>query len=436
MLLAQLLCKPSTASDWMFNEDLASYITRPELRPPLFNVKIYDPAAIAPGYWFVAPYNDLKPEKYSRKYSPCQELVWSGACIFENRNAFDFKPLASSGEDGMHNVSMILGSALEHGRHMKGMGIILNNSLEIIQTIPAPRSSQVINMHEFNIVDDGKHALTVMYEAQFVENSASGGAGPSWDAIWIGNNGFQEVDIASGEVRFQWWALDHVDPSESVEPIPLGPGSSENSWDFFHLNSVDKNAEGDYLISARNTNGVYKISGGNGTILWRLGGTASGIKTDGFSFSRQHDARFQKGAGSTTTISLLDNAVPPPGRGSEPNKSSSVVMIELNNEKSPPTARLLRRYSRPDGGISQVRGNAQVLQNGNIFVNWAQDGYISEFTQEGQCGLQTCLQIFTPTVPDPQGSCVWPGHQINNDSFSHELERRNGGSEVEAIWYA
>lgn len=161
-----------------------------------------------------------------------QELVWSGACIFENRNAFDFKPLASSGEDGMHNVSMILGSALEHGRHMKGMGIILNNSLEIIQTVPAPRSSQVINMHEFNIVDDGKHALTVMYEAQFVENSAFGGAGPSWDAIWIGNNGFQEVDIASGEVRFQWWALDHVDPSESVERIPLGPGSSENSWDF------------------------------------------------------------------------------------------------------------------------------------------------------------------------------------------------------------
>lgn len=151
---------------------------------------------------------------------------------------------------------------------------------------------------------------------------------------------------------------------------------------------MDKNAEGDYLISARNTNGVYKISGGNGTILWRLGGTASGIKTDGFSFSRQHDARFQKGAGSTTTISLLDNAVPPPGRGSEPNKSSSVVMIELNNEKSPPTARLLRRYSRPDGGISQVRGNAQVLQNGNIFVNWAQDGYISEFTQEGQCVME------------------------------------------------
>jgi hypothetical protein len=38
-------------------------------------------------------------------------------------------------------------------------------------------------------------------------------------------------------------------------------------WDYFHINSVDKDDAGDYLISARHTSTVYKFSGINGTIL-------------------------------------------------------------------------------------------------------------------------------------------------------------------------
>ena len=57
-----------------------------------------------------------------------------------------------------------------------------------------------------------------------------------------------------------------------------------------HMNSVDKNDDGDYMISARYTNAIYKISEKDGSLLWTLGGLNSDFELEkGFNFSRQHD---------------------------------------------------------------------------------------------------------------------------------------------------
>lgn len=51
-------------------------------------------------------------------------------------------------------------------------------------------------------------------------------------------------------------------------------------------------------------------------------------------------------------------------------------------------ATLVARYPRPDGGFTRLRGNAQILPNGNIFAGWSEQGYHSEFTPDGTCLME------------------------------------------------
>jgi hypothetical protein len=137
-----------------------------------------------------------------------------------------------------------------------------------------------------------------------------------------------------------------------------------------HLNSVDKNEEGDYLISARHASTIYKISRRDGSIIWQLGGkNTSFVHINGFDFSFQHDARFREVNSSTTVISLFNNA----SNGMKSLKTantSSVLYIALKTDTSPMTARVIREIHRPDGKQTALRGNAQQLPNGNVFTCW------------------------------------------------------------------
>jgi len=78
---------------------------------------------------------------------------------------------------------------------------------------------------------------------------------PFW--VWRGERSqelvdcaVQEIDIRTGLVMWAWHSLGHVDVSESYSKAPTG---SESPYDYFHLNSVQLLANGDFLISARNT---------------------------------------------------------------------------------------------------------------------------------------------------------------------------------------
>ena len=44
-------------------------------------------------------------------------------------------------------------------------------------------------------------------------------------------------------------------------------------YDIVHINSVEEMADGDYLISLRHTDSVYRLDGATGAIEWKLGGT-------------------------------------------------------------------------------------------------------------------------------------------------------------------
>lgn len=45
---------------------------------------------------------------------------------------------------------------------------------------------------------------------------------------------------------------------------------------------------------------------------------------------------------------------------------------------------MIKRFYRPDGGLTRLRGNVQTLPNGNTFVGWSEGGYQSESSADGK----------------------------------------------------
>lgn len=169
------------------------------------------------------------------------------------------------------------------------------------------------------------------------------------------------------------------------EGLP-GTGLNESDgWNYFHINSVDKDDEGNYLVSARNMAALYKINGTRGDVIWQLGGLNGGSDFELSAedvFAYQHHARFRGRSedGGKEIITLFDN-----GAHSAPVKThptSRVRIHELDHLRN--TATALRTFGAPDGLSAHTQGSAQLLPGGNIFVNWGQAGAITEFADSGE----------------------------------------------------
>lgn len=146
-----------------------------------------------------------------------------------------------------------------------------------------------------------------------------------------------------------------------------------------HINSVDKNTDGDYLVSGRHTSTIYKISGADGSIIWKLGGKNSTFTLENFNFTYQHDARFLSENSTTTVISIFDNASNGPN-GSSSYSSGKIIAIDNSTNQ----ATLLQSFVAPDGGLlASSQGTFRTLPNGNWFLGWGNNPAISEHDADG-----------------------------------------------------
>src|SRR5581483_5852987 len=120
-----------------------------------------------------------------------------------------------------------------------------------------------VDLHEF-LVSSRDTALLTSYEVRDVDLRALGGRRrhPVLGGV------VQELEIPHSRIVSEWRSLDHVAPAESHQKI--GP-----RFDYFHLNSIDVDVDGNLLLSARNTWAVYKVDRHTGRVIWRLGGKKS-----------------------------------------------------------------------------------------------------------------------------------------------------------------
>jgi hypothetical protein len=174
--------------------------------------------------------------------------------------------------------------------------------------------------------------------------------------------------------------------------LPINPGqagsgyNSSDAWDYFHINSVDKDSEGNYLISARDACAVHKINGSTSEIIWRLGGNKSDFELGPeVKFCFQHHARFVSKDGDEEVISLYDNSAhgTEDGHGHEihthPFSRGKLIRVNTATWK----ATIVQAFHPPDNLLSKSQGSTQLLPNGNVLVNWGSEGAVTEFRADG-----------------------------------------------------
>lgn len=198
---------------------------------------------------------------------------------------------------------------------------------------------------------------------------------------WIWDSVIQEINIETNEVLFEWSASEHYGTEESYFPAGTAGLRRSYAYDFFHINSIDKDSFGNYLVSSRYFHSVTYIEGKTGEILWVLGGRRNNFRdlSDGkaTAFAWQHDAHW---TADHSGITLFDNGA---RYGLKPSvESSRAVHISLDLEAM--TAEIVREYVNPRKIISASQGSIQVLDTGNVLVGYGYNAAWTEYSSEGE----------------------------------------------------
>ncbi|GLI75227.1 hypothetical protein PoHVEF18_003480 [Penicillium ochrochloron] len=256
------------------------------------------------------------------------------------------------------------------------------------------------DLHEFQITRDDT-ALFAVYEILPADLREIGGPKNGW----IYDGLFQEVDVETNKLLFQWRASEHFPFQESERDREEGDGDTEdNPWDFFHINSIDKDWRGNYLVSSRYMSSLAYIDGRTGAVLWKLGGKQNSFldMSDGAAtnISWQHHARFQVEYETNTTrkISLFDNSSR--GEGAPENTSRGLI-VEINEEIM--TVTLVQEYWNQVPISSQSQGSMQILENGNVLLGYGYSAAWTEFTADGET---LCEAHFGPQTQFHRGQVL------------------------------
>jgi hypothetical protein len=326
--------------------------TRPDLQIPALTVTRRE-QGVSNDPIFIAPYN-----------APVGQV---GAVIVDNEGQPIWEnPLAGKVTTNFR-VQSYRGSPvltwweglIEFG-HGVGEYVIADSNYRTVRRVHAAGGLRG-DLHEF-VITPRDTALLTSYVIRNADLSSVGGPrkGTIQDAI------FQEVDLATGRLLLEWRSLDHVPLTESYAPVEA------KNWDFFHINSVDLDGDGNLLISSRSMQTVYKLDKA-GKILWRLGGKHSDFAIgSGAHFAWQHHVRRQPDG----TLTIFDNGATP-----AVEKLSRGLILELDEQAM--TATLLRQYTHPKI-LSGSQGSMQLLANGNVFVGWGEIPRVSEFDYAGR----------------------------------------------------
>jgi hypothetical protein len=186
--------------------------------------------------------------------------------------------------------------------------------------------------------------------------------------------------------------------------------NSSDAWNYFHINSVDKDDEGNFLISARNSRAIFKINGKTGDVIWKLGGLHGSNFTipKNVEFAFQHDARFRSRSedGTIEVISFFDNAAHT-APGWDLSTLSRGRYVQLNHTSGEATG--VATFPAPFGLSAQSQGNNQLLPNGNVFINWGQAGAVTEFAWDGE----VLFHAFLDSEPAGQHVQSYRGFRAN-----------------------
>jgi len=219
-----------------------------------------------------------------------------------------------------------------------------------------PMQSAETGVHELRLFVDGSRLL---YGAQreAVDMRPHGG----WDGTEVRHCVVEYH--RPGLPLFTWSTADGMEYTDSYDG-PAWPHINP-----YHVNAIDRDADGNLLVSMRNASQIVKIDVATGNVLWRLGGKRNEFTFIGDpfgGFSRQHGIRRL----SNGNIILFDNG----------NDHASPVSraVEYQLDERAKTARMVWEYRDTTYGFAM--GFAERLPNGNTLICFGTARVIKEVT--------------------------------------------------------
>lgn len=235
---------------------------------------------------------------------------------------------------------------------------LVDSTFTIVDSV-VPKNGVLFDGHDIQILPNGNFLILGMEKVIMNLSSYNyfgpNNTNPGSNSATVTCGVIQEQDPAKNVV-FEWHCKDHYSFSD-VDPTWL---SSPANVDWTHLNAVEKDYDGNYLLSTRHFNEITKINKNTGLIIWRLGGNANQFTftNDVQKFIGQHDIRRL----TNGNITLFDN-----GKISPPH-AATAKEYQLNETTL--IANLVWSYIEDTSNFSRSLGNHQRLNNGNTLVNY------------------------------------------------------------------
>ncbi|HEX4734851.1 MAG TPA: arylsulfotransferase family protein [Thermoleophilaceae bacterium] len=362
-------------------EGLASYVTQPKLTPALLTVNT-SRSGQAPGFIFIA--------MFQNKFFTQPLVGTGGPMVLDNKGHYVWLKAATKTAPDTLNLQVqryqgkpvltYWDGTVSNTGEMLGNWHVLNDRYKEIAKIPAELDGWRPSGHEFYITKSGT-ALTTGYK--YIPHRDLSSRGGSTDQTLL-DSGVVEVDIKTGKLVRAWSADGHIPMSDGVPPANPNSPAAYDPW---HINSIDVDKDGNWLVSMRNTWAIYKINSTTGAIIWTLGGKSSSFAVpDNVAFAFQHDARWLPNGEMTIFDNDCCALIPQPSgppKTAPPIHGSQSRGMQIKVDEANKTVSLAREDKLYDL-IAGTQGSRQVLSNGNVMIGWGQQPFYSEFSKAGK----------------------------------------------------
>lgn len=293
----------------------------------------------------------------------------------------------------------------------QGEGVIADTSYREIARV-RPANGRHMDLHEFRLTPEGTALFTCFPETVPVDVSALGGPRD----LGVRESIVQEVDVRTGRLLLEWRSLDHIKPAESYNPMGA-------PWDYLHANSVAVTADGQLLISCRETWSLCKIDRRTGEVIWRLGG-----KRSDFAMGKDAQFAFQHHAQPIgNTITVFDNASD--GKHRHGSQSRGIL---LDVDETGRSVRLAQAYTHHKPLTSGAEGSVQILPEGHVLVGWGFQGYITEFDPDGK--IVADARFVSPTSSYRAYRMPWQGRPLDTPAIAVQRDRATAKQTVYVSW--
>lgn len=419
----------------------APYISRPDLLPAILNVSKYEANSTSNWSIFLSPWgsNVLGSSMGPHIFNSDGSLIWSGYGNIASM-VMNFRPFDYSNDS---KISFFTGVTVNSGIGM-GRYAIMDNHYTIEKRLGLS-SPFLHDLHEFQMTGENTAAFTTY---QPVPYDFTGNFTDAVGEGWVYQNVAIEIDMTTDEILFQWNSLEHVPISDSMVLSALDSEGFDDGtpFDYMHMNSIQKDEQGNYLISSRHIWSLFYVNGTDGSVIWTM---SSGNATSDWDinedakFAFQHHARFVSaesiGLNSQTDtryMTVFDNEASeftsistfqPNSRGIllklqeyTDSSNSSIGRVSLLLELSPPS----------DNSPSSSQGSVQVLPNGNFFVGWGSEPAMSEFDSSG-------VSVFEARFSDNSYRAFkgkWSASPLETIAISAQGFEANGSTALAVSW--